>query len=175
MVHCLEGESLKAIFKGLREQIQAGNSIALDLHAFYLEAFGKEYKSPEIEPQIECLLDLSLPNKSSHLIKKGFVYPLLPHKEQEHRQFRAESGGKMKDRHLASMAAFGVSRLTSWLQTTPQGKYIVCYTEREGHAETAAERVARGISSPEWQEISNKLVDQTGLAVEALSPDVEWL
>jgi len=171
MIHCLEGESLEKVFTGLREQIQKGNKVALDLHAFYLDAFGKDYRSVEVEPKIECLLDLSVPNKPPASVKKGFFYPLLPHKEQDHRRFRLESSGKKKERHLASMAAFGVYKLTSWLQTTPQGKYIVCYSERE-HLDHAANK---GLNSPEWQEIAKELIDQTGLSAKDLSPAVEWL
>jgi len=69
------------------------------------------------------------------------------------------------------MAAFGVYKLTSWLQTTPQGKYIVCYSERE-HLNEAA---SQGLNSPEWQEIAKELIDQTGLALKDLSPAVERL
>jgi hypothetical protein len=45
LVHCLEGTSLQHIFKGLREQIAAGNPIALKLQNFYQIALGKNYQS----------------------------------------------------------------------------------------------------------------------------------
>jgi hypothetical protein len=42
MIHCLEGESLQQIFKGLREQIALENRMALNLQKFYLNVLGKE-------------------------------------------------------------------------------------------------------------------------------------
>ena len=167
MIHCLEGESLHQIFKGLREQIVAGNSIALGMHAFYLNVFGKDYRLSEIEPQIENLLEISLPKSSSSIVKKGFILPLLPHKEIEHRNFRRESMGIKKARHEASMHAFGLSHISSWLQTTPQGKCIVIYSE--GNANVVP------MTCPEWQEIAANLMEHTGLSLDQLLPDIEWL
>ena len=172
MIHCLEGESLQQIFKGLREQIATGNSIALKLHTFYLEVLGKDYKLPEIEPNIECLLDISLPSTTTKVIKKGFFYPLIPQKEQAYRKFRAESMGPKRARHEASLQAFGVSRLTTWLQNIGKEKFSVVYTER---STTAQERLEQGKNSPAWQEIAAELMSLTGLSYPELSPDVEWL
>ena len=62
----------------------------------HLDAFGKDYRSVEVEPKIECLLDLSVQNKPPAPVKKGFFYPLLPHKEQDHQRFRLESSGKRR-------------------------------------------------------------------------------
>lgn len=175
MIHCLEGISLEGIFSKLREKISAGNSIAVQLHAFYLDVLGKDYKDPKIQPNIECLLDIAIPATSTKIIKKGFVYPLLAHKEQEHRTFRKESMSTMRERHEAFMRAFGVSRLMSWLQSTPDSKYIVYYSEREAPPERTEERLARGKNSKEWLSISKALIEQTGLEYENLGPEVEWL
>ncbi len=176
MIHCLEGESWEQIFKGLREQIRAGNSVASKLHAFYKEVLGKDYSLQETEPKIEKLFDIELAPFVPGNIKKGFVYPLLPDKEQEHRKFRSESMGLKRSRHEASMRAFGVSRLSTWLQSTPEGKYIVVYSERQANCpKTPEERLARGNESQEWQEIAVELMDHTGLSYQDLSPDVVWL
>jgi hypothetical protein len=175
MIHCLEGTSLEGIFRKLREKINSGNDIAVKLHAFYLDVLGKDYKDSRVEPRIECLLDIVIPATSTKMIKKGFVYPLLPHKEQAHRAFRKESMGSMRARHEASMKAFGVFRLTSWLQSTPNNKYIVCYSEREANLRDAEEQLERGRSSAEWLSISQALMEQTGLKYADLSPEVEWL
>jgi hypothetical protein len=173
-IHCVEAESLKAVFEGIRGQIAAGNKIALNLHAFYLDVLGKDYRSPKAEPVMECVMDIALTPATPSMIKKGFVYPLLSHKEQDHRKFRKESMGPKKTRHETSLKAFGVSRLTNWIQETPEGKYIVVYTERSTNGE-ASELRERGRTSPEWQEIAKELVDHTGLPYEALNPEVEWL
>lgn len=175
IIHCLEGESLNQIFKGLREQIASGNDIALHLQSFYQSALGKDYSKTEVEPKIENLLDISLPRPSSY-IKRGFFFPFLPHMEEEHRQFRHEAMGNKRLRHEASMKAFGVFRLSTWLQSTPDGKYIIVYTERHiGTPESATSRIAQGQNSAEWQEISAILMRHTGLNMEGLSPEVEWL
>jgi hypothetical protein len=74
------------------------------------------------------------------------------------------------------MQAFGVSRLSTWLQTTPSHKYIVVYTERHADTPTTAPaRLHQGQHSPEWQEIAASLMQHTGLTLGELSPDVEWL
>lgn len=175
LIHCLEGESLQQIFKGLREQIALGNTIAVKLRDFYQEVLGKNYSLPEIEPHIESMLDISLPT-SSPFVKRGFFYPLLSDQEEGYRHFRKEAMGEKRGRHEASMRAFGVSRLSTWLQKTPEGNLIVVYTER--HAETPTSSTARlgqGEGSQEWQEIASNLMRHTGLKLDELSPDVEWL
>lgn len=83
--------------------------------------------------------------------------------------------GEKKALHIASLEPFGVYRLTCWLQTTPYGKYIVAYSERKAFIGTAVERIIRGRNSAAWQEISAELMDQTGLSMQELSPDVLWL
>ncbi len=175
MIHCLEGESLQQIFKGLREQIISGNSIALKLRAFYLDALGKDYSNSEGEPHITSLLNISLPTTSSY-IKRGFLYPLLPQKEEAHLRFSTEMMGEKKGRHETMMRAFRVSLLSTWLQSTPHGKYIVVYTERHvGTPATSEARLNQGEGSTAWQEIAFELMDHTGLSHSELSPDVEWL
>lgn len=176
MIHCLEGDSFAGIFKKLREQIRLSHPIACELQAFYQEVLGKDYALLEIEPKIELVFDVELSPFAAGSIKKGFVYPLLPHKEQEHRKFRLESMNKKRKRHEASMRAFGVSRLSTWLQSTPEGKYVVVYSEREANCPTTAqERLACGKESLEWQEIAKELIDHTGLQYQDLSPEVLWL
>jgi hypothetical protein len=175
MIHCLEGESLQQILKGLREQIAVGNSIALKLQDFYQKALGKDYSSPQVVPQIENLLDISLPTTPS-FIKRAFFYPLLHEKEEAHQHFSKEARGEKRMRHESMMRAFGVSRLSTWLQSTSDGKYIVVYTE--GHKESyssSEERLKQGEGSIAWQEIANILRDHTDLGLDELSPDVEWL
>jgi hypothetical protein len=175
MIHCLEGASLPQIFRGLREQIASGNPMALKLQNFYQTVLGKNYHSPETEPSIENLLDISLPS-SSKTIKRGFFYPLLPHQAEEHRLFRNEAMGEKRGRHERMMRAFGVSQLSTWLQTTPERKYIVVYTERHADTPTTAPaRLNQGQDSPEWLEIAAILMQHTGLKIDELSPDVEWL
>lgn len=175
IIHCLEGESLSQIFRGLREQITARNPIALKVRNFYFMVLGKDYTLPEVEPRIETLLDISLPTVTD-CIKRAFIYPLLPHKEEEHRHFREEAMGEKKRRHEAMMRAFGVSHLSTWLQTTPQGKYIVVYTERHVNTpESSTSRLKQGEGSAEWREIASSLMSHTGLNLDELSPDVEWL
>jgi hypothetical protein len=170
LIHCLEGESLESIFKGLRQQIEAGNAIATRLHLFYQEVLGKDYRLLATQPHIECLLDIALQPTSSESTKKGYFFPLLPHKEEAHRRFRQESMTGKRRRHEASMKAFGVHRLTSWLQQTGDGPYIIVYTERSTDAPTPSY-----VDSPEWEEIAALLMDQTGLPRDQVSPDTEWL
>ncbi len=175
LIHCLEGESLQGIFKGLREQIVSKNPVALTLQSYYRDVLGKDYSMRDIEPSIEALLDVSLPC-SSPIVKKGFMYPILPEKVEAHKKFRNDSNRDRRTRHEASMRAFGVSRLTQWLQTTPTGTYCVVYTERLPNSEPSAEkRLEQGKNSPEWQEIAAILMDHTGLSYNELSPQVEWL
>ncbi len=176
MIHCLEGESLHGIFDGLQAQIKAHNEIALELQAFYQSVLGKDYSSPSVQPSIECLLDISLQPKTPNFIKRGFFFPLLSHKEDEHRRFRQESMTKCRHQHEASMAAFHVHRLTTWLQQTANEKFIVVYTERSADTPaTSQQRLAMGNRSKEWQEISEILADHTGLSHDQLSPETEWL
>lgn len=170
LIHCLEGESLSQIFKGLREMIAAGDPVALGLQQFYLDVLGKDYSMPSAEPNIELLMDLSVPNSAANIVKRGFFFPLLSHKEQEHRLFRQQTRNAPQ-RHKASMEAFGVSRLSCWLQNTPQGKVLVMYSE----AEENPALTKRGKDSKAWQEIAEILKDHTGLTQEQLTPDVEWL
>lgn len=175
LIHCLEGESFIQIFKNLRDQIALGNSIALKLQHFYQNVLGKNYSLPEIEPRIERLLEISLP-PSSNFLKRGFFYPLLPSKEEEHRQFRKEAMGKKRGRHEAMMQAFGVSHLSAWLQKVENQQYIVIYTERRADTPfTPKERLRQGEGSVEWQEISAILMSHTGLRLDELSPNTEWL
>jgi hypothetical protein len=97
-------------------------------------------------------------------------------KEAEHRHFREQAMGEKRGRHETMMRAFGVSRLSTWLQTTSKGKFIVIYTER--HINTplsATDRLKQGEGSNEWREIASDLSNHTGLKVDELSPDVEWL
>lgn len=175
MVHCLEGKSLGQIFKGLREQIADGNRVALGLQNFYLNVLGKDYALLDAEPQIELLSDIQLTPVYS-LMKRAFFFPLLPHKEAAHRRFREEIAKEKRARHEASMKAFGVSRLSTYLQSVGDKKYIVVYTERRMNTpHQSLERLNAGRNSLEWQEISKELMDHTGLSYEELSPDVEWL
>lgn len=175
IIHCLEGVSLGQIFKGLREQIASGNPIALKLQNFYLTVLGKDYILLKAEPSIEALLDISLPT-STDSIKRAFLYPLLPHKEEEHRHFRQQAMGEKRGRHEAMMRAFGVTRLTSWLQTISNEKCIIVYTERHINTpQNSTSRLKQGQDSPEWQEIACDLSNHTGLKMDELSPDVEWL
>jgi hypothetical protein len=175
MIHCLEGESLQQIFKGLRGLIAKGNPFALKLQNFYHNVLGKDYALRQSEPHIESMLDISLPS-SAKILKRSFFFPLLPYKEEAHRLFRKESMGEKKERHEASMSAFGVSRLSTWLQNTPEGNYIVVYSERHIHTPTTpAARLNQGEGSRAWQEISSILSDHTGLRSDELSPDSEWL
>ena len=132
MIHCLEGDSLEKIFKGLREKITEKNPIALGLQSFYLNVFGKDYSLPEAKPRIECVQDTIVSSITPEkVLKKAFFFPLLKHKEKEHRQFRKEAMGEKRERHEASMRAFGVSRLTVWLQEDALGKNMIVYTERK--------------------------------------------
>ncbi len=175
MIHCLEGKSLGQIFKGLREQIADGNQIALSLQSFYLNVLGKDYALLDVEPKIELLSDIELPRPSSFM-KRSFFFPLLPHKEAAHRRFRQEIMGRKRARHEAFMKAFGVSRLSTYLQSVGDTKYIVIYTENHINTPSKSlERLDAGKNSPEWQENSKELMDHTGLSYEELSPDVEWL
>jgi hypothetical protein len=176
IIHCLEGESLEQIFKGLREQIASGNPIAVNLRNFYLDVLGKDYAQPESQPQIEHLLDISLPEKSAPLNKRGFIFPLLAHQEEAHRRFRKEAMGEKRGRHEASIKAFGVTLMSSWLQNIQGEKYIIVYTEgalRSPNISTV--RLQPGESSPAWKEVSEALMSHTGLKAHELSPEVEWL
>ncbi len=174
MIHCLEGESLDAIFTSLRELIAQKNSTALGLWTYYKEVLGRDYSEASTQPTLECLLDVSLPN-SAPIVKKAFMYPLLPEKVEAHRQFRKDASGAGRARHEASMRAFGVSRLTTWLQTSPIGPYCIVYTERAPNNEQSAAKRLEAGNSPQWQEIAATLQDHTGLSYTELSPNVEWL
>ncbi len=81
--------------------------------------------------------------------------------------------GKNRVRHEASMRSFGVTRMSVWLQSSGQEKYIVFYQERKSFPKTSVERLSN--PSPEWREISEILVDHTGLRYQDLSPEVTWL
>jgi hypothetical protein len=175
-LHYLDAASFQGIFQGLREQIVAGNECALSVHSFYKEAFGKDYLDPSTEPRIECLLDISLPTVDSpNLLRRAFCWPLLDDKEEAHRHFREECRGVKRVRHEASMSAFGVSQLSSWLQTTAEGKFIITYSESLEPEKYYNQKAVLGIDSPEYQEISAILREHTGLSSEQLLPGIEWL
>lgn len=176
MIHCLEGESLQKIFKGLREEIAANNPIALNLRNFYLEVLGKDYALPNAEPHLEHLLDISLPTNSPIIHKRAFFSPLLPHQEEAHRRFREESMTDKRSRHEESLEAFGLSHLSGWIQSTHGQKYIINYSEGPIKLPaTPEERLRLGEKCPAWKEISTILMTHTGLKPHELSPQVEWL
>lgn len=153
IIHCVEGESLAQIIELLRGQ-------------YYL---------PEVEPHIERLLNISLPTNSKS-VKRSFLYPLLPGKEEQYRRFTARAMGEKKGLHETMMRAFGVSQLTIWVQTTPNGCYIIVYSERHINTPTTPQsRLEQGKGSDAWHEIATSLITYTGLTLHELSPDVEWL
>lgn len=174
MIHCLEGESLEGIFTNLRSLISQKNSFAMRLWSYYKDVLGRDYSEVSSQPTIECLLDVALPCNTP-IVKKAFMYPLLPEKVEAHREFRSDASGPGKKRHEASMSAFGVSRLTMWLQTAPIGPYCIVYTERTPNPEQNPQKRLEAGSTPEWQEIAAILQDHTGLSYQELSPNVEWL
>lgn len=175
LIHCVEGTSLRQIFKRLRKQISSGNRNALGLQKFYQNVLGKDYSLPEVEPQLESLLNLSLPISSSY-IKRSFLYPLLSQEEEAHRHFSHEAMCEKRERHEAMMRVFGVSQLSTWLQTTSKEKYIVVYTERHHNTPaTSQSRLEQGQGSDAWKEIATILMRHTGLTLDELSPAVEWL
>lgn len=174
-IHCLEGQSLERIFTELPRQIGKKNPCALKLQSFYQEALGKDYRDSQSKPQIEPAFDLSLPQKKETLEKKGFVYPLLLEKESDYRKFCQESMGSKRRRHEAFMEAFDVFRLSTWIQTIEEKRYIVVYSERKEFIGTPEVRLARGEECLEWLEIAQNLREFTGLSYLELSPDVIWL
>jgi hypothetical protein len=175
MLHCLEGTSFELIFKELRDAIQKKNPIALGLQKFYQDALGKDYSLPSSEPKIECIADLSQPQRSPTVAKKAFFFPLLKEKELEHCEFRKNSMGENRTKHEAAMRAFGVFRHIVWLQQDETGPFIVIDSDREFIYPTVKERLSLGDNSPEWKEISSILIDHTGLSYQELSPYVELL
>ncbi len=174
MIHCLEGDSLESVFTNLRELILQKNSFAIRLWSYYKEVLGRDYSELSSQPTIESLLDVALPC-STPIVKKAFIYPLLPEKVEAHRKFRMEASSARKSRHEASMSAFRVSRLSVWLQTAPIGPYCIVYTERAPNLEQSAEKRLEAGTTPEWQEIAAILQEHTGLSYKELSPNVEWL
>lgn len=54
---------------------------------------------------LETSLDISLPTSSSY-IKRAFLYPLSPNKEEQHRHFGQEAMSNKKKRHETMMRAF---------------------------------------------------------------------
>ncbi|MCH9624930.1 MAG: hypothetical protein S4CHLAM123_00920 [Chlamydiales bacterium] len=166
IVHCLEGESLQQIFQGLREQISVGNPIALKLHAFYLDVLGKDYRQPEVEPALESLCHLSL-SCASPILKRGFFYPLLPHMEQEHRHFCKEVMNTQQAQYRAWMKDLGLVHLSTWLQSTPEGNFLIAYTEKETsaalHGESSQEVIATLLRQADWPQ------DELYLEVEQLA------
>jgi len=177
MLHCLDGESLPAIFRGLREEIQKKNPIALNLQKFYLEVLGKDYALEENEPRIECLADLSSENTPEDSVRRVFFLPLLPEKVQEHIAFRKDPHMIHRKNRDALMQAFGTYRHIVWLQHDASGSFVVIDSERKKTSATCAEeRLALGKKAPtEWQEQAALLMEHTGLSYNELSPDVELL
>lgn len=175
MINCLEGNSLIGLFQGLTNQIAAGNFIAVDLHAFYLEVLGVDYRNPNLEPQLDCTLDIDFSSPDTPGTKRSFICPLLPNKEEEHRNFMADAMGSKRADPEAVMKTFGISRLTSWIQSTEEGKYVVTYAEYENKLENRSKIKPKGENSPEWQSISRELMSHTGLSAEELIPNIEWL
>ncbi len=167
MIHSLEGKSLDTIFSQLQRLIAEKNNAAVKLWSYYKEVLGKDYSLPSAKPTLECLLDISLPS-TTQVVKKAFMYPLLPEKVEEHRQFQKHTPSKE-----TFMRSFGLSRLTVWLQTGPY--YSIVYTERKPNNEQdPLKRLAAG-STPEWEEMAALLQEHTGLSYRELSPNVEWL
>lgn len=80
-----------------------------------------------------------------------------------------------KARHEGSMAAFGVVRLTTWLQKTSKGNFVVVYSERHADEDSSEARLEKGKNSKEWKDISAILLDHTGLSYQQLSPQIEHL
>jgi hypothetical protein len=175
MINCLEGNSLKGLFQGLTSQIAAGNFIAVGLHAFYIEVLGVDYLNANLEPQLDSTLDVSFPSSDEPGTKRSFICPLLPHKEEEHRNFMANAMSNKRVDLEAAMKTFGISRLTSWIQITEERKYVVTYAEYEKRLENRSKIKPKGENSPEWQSISLELMSHTGLSAEELIPNIEWL
>lgn len=169
-LHYLEAESFGKIFRGLREQIAAGNSCALKLQSYYRDVLGKDYADSQTEPEVELLLDLSRPASSSDVLRRARCWPLLAHKEEEHRQFRKENMGSKRSIHEALMDAFGLTQLSSWIQTTPAGKWIILYVE--GGEFPEPEAIPK---TADYEHICSTLEDHTGLNREELFPKLEWL
>lgn len=157
LIHCLEGASLKGIFRGLREQIAKGDPIALRIHAFYQEVIGKDYRDPATEPKIECLVDTARPG-GKVVEKRGRCFSLRPEKEEAAREFNRTDW-----LHL-----FGITRYTKWLQQTPEGPMLVIYTEHDRPTSKVPE-------SPLWEEVAEVFSDHTGLARNELVPSLERL
>ena len=175
MIHCLEGDAPTEIFAGLRQLIREDHPVALKLQRYYRDVLGVDYAEAGAAPQVERVLDLEITDAPC-VAKRGFVYPLLPAKVEEHRRFSSESNGSKRVRHEASLSAWGVRRLTKWIQKRGEEHLLVMYVEYDrAPAISSVERLRVNHSSAEWLEIADTLSDHTGLTHDQLSPDVEWL
>lgn len=176
LVHCLEGESLERIFRGLRNEIARGNPIAKKLHAYYLNVLGKDYSSPKVIPDIELVFDMEFPiEEGKECYQRGFMFPLLPdqvHAHKEHCQLMMDGERSVIQ---DSCTTFGLARMTKWIQRTLVCYYIVVYQETTFHPAETPKRDGLMTASNSYQTISKSLMSHTGLSYENLSPNMEWL
>ncbi len=173
-LHCLEvrdGITLESVLHKLREKIKSGELLALSIHHFYLEAFGKDYLDPGSFPQAEQIFDLAYGGENpANLIKRAFIYPLKRDKVEEHLSYCAKVTNELSDTHRNSCQSCGVDRLTKWIQTTAKGSYLVLYTE--GSEEMP---LKEGAEEQSWDQISKILIDHTGLSYPQLHADLTQL
>lgn len=174
-LHYLEAPCFDHAFKGLREQILAGNPLAQHLHTFYKEVLGRDYLDPQTEPQVELLLELSLPSPTAFTKRKASCWPIQKDQEQAHRDFRKQCRTDKRRQHESIMSALGITRLSSWIQTTPEGLFMVNYSEHLPQHEELLKKAKQSELSKEHEEIASSLDRHTGLSGEQRFPDVNWL
>jgi hypothetical protein len=144
IVHCLEGQALELIFKGLREKIAAQNPVACSLQKFYKDVLGKEYASVEAEPQLELLFDLGFDSPQG--MKQAFFFSI---------DTTFQKPGPLEIK--ICMEQYDLFHLSSWLQTTADQKYCIVYLQSrffldslEGLAQKMGCSLSETISTNEW-------------------------
>lgn len=65
------------------------------------------------------------------MFKVAFFAPIAEGKTEQARQFAKDWSGARKQEHEESRRRFGMSVESTWLQQTPQGNFLVIYTESE--------------------------------------------
>ncbi len=178
-IHGLECNDLEELFTNLQQQIHEGHPRALWLKDFYLDILGKDYSHPSATPEVEPVLNLDIPgelNQQRPIVSRGFVYPLLPTKVNEHREFCRQCAGEHRMRVQDSCQQFGIVKHQKYIQKTPHQDYVVIYQEKVAWTPEEEKQVSeKAEQNPSWRWVSDVLRKHTGLKQEQLNPRVEPL
>jgi hypothetical protein len=171
-VHCLEGEALPQILSRLRRLISEDHPLALELHDYYKKVLGKDYGDRRSEPQAELLVDLTIDESGPIECVAGYCLPLLSGKTAAHRRATLELD---LEAIMGALRPLGYGRFTKWLQRTPAGDFLTYYTELTIPFGRQRALMGEAAHCPKLSVGLANLKRDTGIEIENLHPDLEFL